>query len=103
MTAATLPEIVEEAQQQPSLVIDQIIGRLGEGDRQEFITGLSERLVCDVADAQRWLGSWLISTLLADSVTFRAQDDAAEKLIAAGQLGDGITHAELLARYGRSL
>jgi hypothetical protein len=102
MTAATLREIVEETDQPARDVLPFIVSRLSDADREVFLAGLSERLVCDQDDAQRWLGSWYISTLMADSATFNAQSENAQRLIDAGQLGDGITHAELLARYGRT-
>ncbi len=103
---ATLRDLAAAAEQDPNDVIRHIVNRLDDDDEARFLHGLAERVLAahepdGVFELHRWIGSWLLSLDLADDPHFRATDDEANKLLAAGKLGDGLTGTELRQRYGR--
>ncbi len=106
----TLREIAETADVAPEDAIQAVLDSINDDDdRTRFLQGLTARLYAanddanddTVGELMRWVGSWLISLQLVHDPHFIAADDEASKLIAAGKLGDGITPADLRARYRR--
>jgi hypothetical protein len=109
MASATLAEVARSTGAKERDVIEIVLQRLDDPDRTAFLQGLSERVIAaqdDPGDATatelaRWVMSWFISGQLDASAVFHAQDEEADKLIAAGKLTAGITGPDLRARYRR--
>jgi hypothetical protein len=100
-SVATLEEMVARVEIAPGEIIGSIIARVSNSDRDVFLTGLSERAVFNPDDVPRWVCSWLVSALVANDARFQAADDEAEKLVACGKVGPGLTSTGLRARYNR--
>jgi hypothetical protein len=106
--SATLAEMAETAVADPNDAIGFIIDNVdSDDDRRAFLSGLTERIIeqeahpSDEAHAGtvQWVATWLVSLALARDDRFVAADVEASELIAAGKVGDGISGADLRARY----
>jgi hypothetical protein len=105
----TLAEVAESATGDPNDAIEFVVDHADEADRREFLRGLTERIIeqeahpSDAAyvETARWVGAWLVSITLARDERFVVADAEASELIAAGKVGDGISAADLRARYRR--
>ena len=112
MATDTLAELVASSNDEPDEIIDVILGALGADDASIFKRGLSQRIIAanlagpaDGGSAMneifKWVGSWLLSVRLANDQRFHDADEEAEQMIQRGAIGDGMTSAELRARYRR--
>lgn len=100
MALATLEEMAAQADLEPDEIISSILERLDDEDRGVFLSGLSELIVQNREDVPRWVGSWLISSILVDDPSFLASDEEATQLVECGKIST-LTGAGLRARYGR--
>ena len=110
MTTTTLTELAEAATDgDKDGAIQFVLDRLADrpADRREFLRGLTDRILvtgtrstgADVV--AQWLGSWIVSCVLEVDARFLAADSEASKLADANKIGNGISSADLRARYGR--
>lgn len=102
---ADLREIAAAADSAPEDIIQWVVDRVADEDRSRFLQGLTERVLVaqdtddGVHEVHRWIGSWVLSLELHGDPRFVAADDEANKLLACGKFGDGVTGAELRQRY----
>jgi hypothetical protein len=106
----TLEDLAAASSADPLDLIQLVLDNIASPeDRTDFLQGLTERVLAlrsepgesAVTELHRWVGSWWISLGLLADPTFLAADKETQELLESGKLGEGVTGAELRARFGR--